>query len=64
VGKGFRATDLWGILPPEARVEGGDVSQIAFCPPNYQVEAPTLDPETRGLRIPRFADQPDREGRP
>jgi hypothetical protein len=62
-GEGVPGTDLWGILPPEARVEGGDVSQIAFCPPNYQVE-PTLDPETRGLRIPRFADQPDREGRP
>jgi hypothetical protein len=54
-------TDLLGILPPQERREGGDLSAVQRCPPGYRVDPPrSVGPD--GRRIPllagRGANQP------
>ncbi len=44
-------TDLLGILPPEQRGEGGDLTDIQRCPPEWTREL-EAEPTAEGLRVP------------
>ena len=48
---GGMGTDLFGILPPEERRSGGDVSELGWCPEGYAPSTP-VEPDPEGRRVP------------
>ncbi len=50
-GPGEPGTDLVGILPPDERRAGGDLSDIQRCPPEWTREL-EAEPVPEGLRVP------------
>ncbi len=52
-------TDLFGILPATQRRDGGDLRQLAACPPSFR-RSPAKEPVVDPTRIPRLVrrDEP------
>jgi hypothetical protein len=59
-GEGGGGTNLFGILPPEERREGG-ISELTQCPPDYR-RSPAVEPEIEGLRVPILVRDETRAG--